>query len=82
MTRNTSRLFCATFSCARRLGENTRLSSVNASMSGLGTSRGPRRIAPSSAPPVTAWGLDQPRAHGVEFNVPRGGQQIRLIEHE
>ena len=47
-----------------------------------------QRVVPSSyvgggaAPPITAWCLDQPRAHGVELNVRRGGQQIRLIEHE
>jgi len=33
-----------------------------------------------AALPVTAWSLDQPRAHGIELNVPRGDQQIRLTE--
>jgi hypothetical protein len=39
-------------------------------------------VGRGAAPSVTAWGIDQTRSHGVELNIPRGGQQIRLIERE
>ena len=35
-----------------------------------------------AAPPITARGLDQPRAHRVKLDVPRRGQDVRLIEHK
>ena len=47
-----------------------------------------QRVVPSAhvgggaAPSVAVWCLDQPRAHRVWFNVMRGSQQIRLIDHE
>ena len=34
------------------------------------------------APPITARGLDQPRGARVKLDVPRRGQDVRLIEHE
>ncbi len=39
-------------------------------------------VGPGAAPPVTAWGPDQSCTHGVEFNVPRSGQQMTFIKHE
>jgi hypothetical protein len=35
-----------------------------------------------AAPPITAWCVDQPSSHWVEFDIARGGQQVWLIEDE
>jgi len=35
-----------------------------------------------AAQPIAARRVDQPGAHGVELYAARGGQQVRLIEHE
>jgi len=39
-------------------------------------------VGSGAASPITAWCPDQSGTHRVEFNVSRGGQQVRLIEHE
>ncbi len=62
---------------ARQLGANSSSGATRTSVSSF-----PRHMGRGATPAITAWCLDQPRTHRVQFNIPRGGEQIWLVEHE